>query len=86
MRITKKDGSVHEIDLTTSPEYQQEKDQVRVVYNTWISFQVQGDQIKMLVQVFGCANASMCYLSDVENTIVAFDLLYHDQTFTVGMP
>lgn len=86
VRIPKKDGSVHEIDLTTAPEYQQEKDQVRVVYNTWISFQVQGDQIKMLVQVFGCANASMCYLSDVENTIVAFDLLYHDQTFTVGMP
>ena len=59
--------------------------QVRIIYDTWISFQVQGDQIKMLVEVFGCANASLCYLSDVDNTTVAFDLLYQNRKFAVSI-
>lgn len=81
----RKSGGVHEIDLTASAEYEQEKDQIRVVYDTWVSFQVQGDDIKMLVKVFGCANASLCYLSDVDDTPVAFDLLYQDQAFSVNI-
>lgn len=74
-----KDGQVYqEIDLTTSAEYPDDPEDISIIYTTQISFEVQKNKIKMLVDVLGSTNNSFCYMDGVENTLVSFDVEFQD--------
>lgn len=77
-----KDGKTKKvIDLTHSPDYQENKERLVITYTNTIQFEVEGSRIKMLSEVTGSPYGTMLYLEGVENTTTAFDVIYSPDEF-----
>lgn len=77
-----KDGKTKKvIDLTDSPDYQENKENLVIAYTNLIQFKVEGNRIKMLTDVMGSLYGTTLYLEGVENMTTAFDVIYSSDGF-----
>lgn len=86
INIVKNGKTKQVIDLTSSPEYAENKEKLMAVYTTDIRFDVNGNQIKMFTEVQGQLSETMLYLEGVENTAVEFQVLYSEDGFMFDLP
>lgn len=79
----RKDGKTKkEIDLTASPEYEENKDTVEINYSNWYGFEMEDGRIKLKVEILGVIGF-LWYMDGVENTLTEFDVLFKDGKFYI---